>query len=352
MSLRIGSLCTGYGGLDMAVQQIFGGRLAWVADNDPGASRILAHHYPQVPNVGDLIAVDWHGLAPVDVVCGGYPCQPFSNAGRLKGISDDRHIWPHIARALGVLRPRIAVFENVANHLRVGFDGVLCDLAALGFDAWWCVVRADEVGAPHERRRLFVLAVAADTPDLGHQRPRTARGGRPGPTNGGVPAADAERHVPGNDCELPSGRNSVRRGVRDDAPRCGAAAAADTDGGRRGSEQPDVPAGQPDADWGRFTTAITRWEAATGRRAPWATDDRNRLSPRFVEWMMGLPAGHVTDVPGLTRTQQLKALGNGVVPAQAAAALRFLVPATAGTERTWAQSHAEQCHAMPRPSTA
>ncbi|WP_424567991.1 hypothetical protein [Streptomyces sp. CH-036] len=81
---------------------------------------------------------------------------------------------------------------------------------------------------------------------------------------------------------------------------------------------------QPDADWGRFAPAVARWEHATGRRAPWATDDRNRLSPAFVEWLMGLPAGHVTDVPGLTRTQQLHALGNGVVPQQASAALRIL----------------------------
>ncbi|GAA5056328.1 hypothetical protein GCM10023336_28970 [Streptomyces similanensis] len=78
-------------------------------------------------------------------------------------------------------------------------------------------------------------------------------------------------------------------------------------------------------EWGKFAPAVARWEAVTGRRVPWATDDRGRLSPAFVEWMMGLPSGHVTAVPGLTRTQQLKALGNGVVPQQAAAALRFLL---------------------------
>ncbi|MGW4050762.1 DNA cytosine methyltransferase [Streptomyces sp. NPDC004779] len=95
--LRIGSLCTGYGGLDMAVQAVLGGTLAWVSDPDPGASRILAHHHPEVPNLGDLTAVDWAAVEPVDVVVGGYPCQPFSTAGKRKGTADARHIWPSIA---------------------------------------------------------------------------------------------------------------------------------------------------------------------------------------------------------------------------------------------------------------
>ncbi len=77
--------------------------------------------------------------------------------------------------------------------------------------------------------------------------------------------------------------------------------------------------------WGRFAPAVARWETVTGRTAPWATDDRGRLYPSFVEWMMGLPAGRVTAVPSLTRTQQLRALGNGVVPQQAAHALRQLL---------------------------
>ncbi|AZS71447.1 DNA cytosine methyltransferase [Streptomyces lydicus] len=307
-ALRIGSFCTGYGGLDMAVQRVFGGSLAWVADNDPGASRILTHHHPQVSNLGDLTAVDWHDREPVDIACGGYPCQPFSSAGKRKGTADARHIWPHIARALGVLRPRIVVLENVANHLRLGFGTVLADLAALGFDARWCVVRASDVGAPHERRRLFVVATAADTPHLGHQRAGEARGRRPGPADRGDAAADTGR--PG----------SPVREVEPDGPQ---RPPAERSGGEPAAAQ-----------WGRFAPAIQRWEHVTGRAAPGATDLRGRLNPPFVEWLMGLPAGHVTDVPGLTRTQQLRALGNGVVPQQAEAAIRFLAPADIG-EGLW-----------------
>lgn len=172
MSVRIGSLCSGYRGLDMAIEETFGGTTAWVSDVDAGANKILTHHWPTVPNIGDLTTAKWDDVEPVDILCGGYPCQPFSVAGTRKGTADDRHLWPFIANALRVLRPRIAIFENVANHLRLGFDTVLTDLADIGFDAEWITVRADRtVGAPHQRRRLFFLATAQD-PDS------TARGQR------------------------------------------------------------------------------------------------------------------------------------------------------------------------------
>ncbi|MEU8886694.1 DNA cytosine methyltransferase [Streptomyces sp. NPDC048442] len=331
---RIGSFCTGYGGLDMAVQAMFGGTTAWVTDPDPGAARILAHRVPDAPNLGDLTAVDWSQVEPVDIVCGGYPCQPFSLAGHLKGTSDERHIWPDIARALGVLRPRVAVFENVANHLRVGFDVVLADLARLGFDAEWCLVRASEVGAAHQRSRLFVLAWAADT-------------GRPGLAGRWAEGSTADgRQLVADPVHLGGDRGGARRAGRDEfaARRVSAADAAGV--GERepadealalagGGQARVVPGGRgvfaPDGArsgrpaWGSYGPAIARWGRVLGRPAPSPTNDLGRLNPPFVEWLMGLPAGHVTDVPGLSRTAQLKALGNGVVPQQAEAAIRLLV---------------------------
>ncbi|MGW5582830.1 DNA cytosine methyltransferase [Streptomyces sp. NPDC003857] len=364
MSPRIGSVCTGYGGLDHVVRQVFGGELAWVSDIDPGACQIIAHRMPGVPNLGDLTTTRWEDVEPVDIYLGGYPCQPFSTAGLRKGTEDERHIWPYIAESLRVLRPRVAIFENVAGHLRLGFDTVLADLARLGFDAEWCLVRASEVGAPHRRERLFIYAWTADAASTGREGADPQRGRAAG--NGGsaadTPTADQGRLLSGGGAAEPAGRTEPghrdspaadttdlghergrgARGRRDGSAH-GGNAAADTDRRRLPRDQErdsgSVELGQQaprgdDArgpgvqrgavDWGKFAPAVARWEAVTGRPAPWATDDRSRLSPAFVEWLMGLPAGHVTDVPGLTRTQQLKALGNGVVPQQAAAAIRLL----------------------------
>ncbi|MEV6046058.1 DNA cytosine methyltransferase [Streptomyces xanthochromogenes] len=391
MSLRIGSFCTGYGGLDEAVQRVFGGELAWVSDIDPGACKILAHRHPTVPNLGDLTAVDWSQVEPVDIVTGGYPCQPFSLAGDLKGTADERHIWPGIARALGVLRPRLAVFENVANHLRLGFDTVLADLAHIRFDAEWCLVRADEIGASHQRKRLIFLARPSDPASAGQQgqglpgRPaergltvadahsvrgdgdRAHRGRRAEPAARHLPVADPAgvgagepadqaqsfadrgdaREVPGcggvradadadrrgrpGHGELSAGRHAVRDRVRDDADRCCTPATDSASvGWGEGWPEPAGEQGRSDApvssapNWGAYGPAVARWERVIGRSAPSPTNDLGRLNPAFVEWMMGLAAGHVTAVPGLTRTQQLKALGNGVVPQQAEAAIRLL----------------------------
>jgi DNA (cytosine-5)-methyltransferase 1 len=159
--LRIGSLCSGYGGLDMAVQQVIGGTVAWHCESAAAPSKILAHHWPEIPNHHDLTTTDWSSVEPVDVLTGGYPCQPFSHAGKRKGTNDERHIWPHIADAVRILRPRLLCFENVAGHVSLGLDVVLGDLAALGYDARWGCLRAADVGAPHGRERVFIAATDA-----------------------------------------------------------------------------------------------------------------------------------------------------------------------------------------------
>lgn len=286
---KILSLCTGYGGLDMAVQNVLGGELAYWSDIEPGPIAVMQHHYPDVPNLGDLKEIDWASLGHIDIITAGYPCQPFSNAGLRKGIEDERHIWPYIAQGIRVLRPSLVVLENVAAHLRRGFDTVTQDLAEIGYDATWTTLRAADVGACHRRDRLWILATPADTPRELRDWARPAGSeGRGEPTDGG-------------------------RGVTNPVtppPTSTAAAKVET--------------------WGEYTPAIRRHEQAFGRPAPHPTVTSARgsqvLSPYLVEWMMGLPEGHVTGVPGLTRTAQLRLLGNGVVPRQAEMAIRLLLP--------------------------
>ncbi len=156
--MRIGSLFTGAGGLDMAVEQVTGASPAWFVEFDPNPSKVLARHWPDVPNFGDVTAVNWAQVDPVDILTAGYPCQPFSHAGKRKGSTDDRHLWPYVADAIGALRPRLVVLENVAGHLSLGGSAVVGDLARLGFDARWGVVRASDAGAAHQRKRLFIVA--------------------------------------------------------------------------------------------------------------------------------------------------------------------------------------------------
>jgi DNA (cytosine-5)-methyltransferase 1 len=388
----IGSLCTGYGGLDMAVRQVFGGETVWHADIDPGASAILAHHWPHVPNLGDISAVDWSQRQPVDILTAGFPCQDVSLAGRRAGLAEGTRsgLWRQVARAIHELRPRLVVIENVRGLLSADAHGdvepcpwcvgddhgepvlralgaVLADLAGLGFDAEWQVVRASDVGAPHQRERAFVIAWPADAARQGLEGPHpgwrraAGDGGAVADTDdiGGdgwsARAGQAGREVPAVNAPAHPGRGGRRPGVGDvqpgqpDPEGCAAADAAGdghthgpvgdpelqlvTEPGPGSGTDAGNPSPRTDGPlrstsilgWGQYEPAVRRWEAVLGRPAPAAVDDRNRLNPAFVEWLMGLPAGHVTAVPGLSRTKQLKALGNGVVPQQAEAAIRLLL---------------------------
>lgn len=390
---RTGSLCTGYGGLDEAVKQVFGGTVAWHCQYEPPdkdsredknqyAAQILAHHWPKIPNHGDLTAVDWDQVEPVDILTAGFPCQDVSLAGLRAGLTDGTRsgLWLHVARAIESLQPRLVVIENVRGLLSAKADSgmepctwclgdaggepplralgaVLADLARLGFDAEWAVVRASEVGAPHQRERVFLLAwpadaegagrqgagvrgrvaerrpVVADSDGVGGERDRARGGRRDEPAAHDLAAAHAQgvgEREPADETVAIAGSRDARQvpGGRGSAP----AADAEGDGRDEGRTEPArqqgrpdaALSGQPDVQWGEYEPAIRRWERILGRPAPRPTDDRGRLSPAFVEWMQGLAPGHVTGVPGIPRGAQLKALGNGVVPQQAAAALRLL----------------------------
>lgn len=167
MTLREGSLFTGYNGIGLALELLgLDVALEWVCDPDPGATALLGHHYPDVKNLGDVTAAfptepdePRPDVAPIDILTGGFPCQDISNAGHRKGITGERSaLWKHYVEAIRVLRPHYVFVENVAVLRTRGLTVVLEDLARLGFHAEWCSLRASDVGAPHQRNRLFLVA--------------------------------------------------------------------------------------------------------------------------------------------------------------------------------------------------
>lgn len=162
--MRLGSLFAGIGGFDLAAQRR-GWHTAWLAEIEPYCCRELARLFPDSPNLGDVTAVDWTHAQPVDVVCAGFPCQPSSTAGTRLGLSDSRWLWPEVVRCVRALRPRWVVLENVPGLLSVNrgaaFAELLGDLASLGYDAEWDCLRASDLGADHERERLWIVAYPA-----------------------------------------------------------------------------------------------------------------------------------------------------------------------------------------------
>lgn len=166
--MRLLSLCSGYGGLDLAVERLTGAELVAYAESYAPSAWIMERHWPKAPNLGDITQVDWteiRDLYAPDLLSAGFPCQNISNAGRREGINGDRSgIWKNVAEAVGVLRPRFVFLENVAALRSRGLDVVAEDLAAFGYDLRWTCLRASDVGAAHQRDRWFGLARSSGTP--------------------------------------------------------------------------------------------------------------------------------------------------------------------------------------------
>jgi len=367
VTLTVGSLFAGYGGIELALASVLDVRPAWFVEFDKAPSKVLAHHWPTVPNHGDVTKVDWSSVEPVDIITGGSPCQDLSHAGKRAGMTEGTrsNLWVAMREAIATIRPRLVVWENVRGAFSApadsalepcpgcvgdGDDGpvlralgrVLGDLADLGYDCRWYGLRAADVGAAHGRFRVFLFATPADARVLGWGE-GASDGTGPGATSRAGQAGRAGGHrVLGVDGEgltlLPTPQTSDTNGPGEHGtggpdlrtavsllptPRA-------TDGTKGGPNQRgssgDLMLPSAVQAWGQYAAAIARAEQAIGRPAPPPTETgpkgAPRLSPRFVEWLMCLPEGWVTDVAGLTRNDQLKMLGNGVVPAQCAAALR------------------------------
>ena len=197
----IGSLFTGYGGLDMGVAMALDpdARVAWTSDVEPGPCKLAAVRWPDTPNLGDITQINWADVEPVDIICGGSPCQDLSLAGKRAGMATGTRsgLWESMAAAIETIRPRLVVWENVLGALSarayspvesepamlgtrtngpaLRAAGRVCgDLASIGYDCRWAVVRASDAGAPHQRARFFLIGYPDGQPwDM--RRPTTPR---------------------------------------------------------------------------------------------------------------------------------------------------------------------------------
>lgn len=415
--MRVGSLFSGAGWLDQAVEEVLGAETAWHCEWDTAASKVLAHHWPDVPNYRDVTAVDWANVEPVDIICGGSPCQDVSLAGARGGMTEGTrsNLWVAMRDAIATIKPAFVIWENVSGARSAtaasamesdpGLLGdhptgqpvlralgrVLGDLAALGFNTEWRSLRASDVGACHGRERVFVLAwhpgrvnlqghgaegVEVSAASVGARVSGGTDRGDHGMTLLPTPAAcnpnDGEGTASwlarrervkltsnnGNGMGMPlSIAVQLLPTPAANLGRCGGPQHPDKRraGGHSVSIEdvavnllPTVMTRNNDnrqsegfgpnlgtvlrangTGWGEYAAAIHRAEQATGHPAPppteLSTKGNPRLSPAFAEWMMMSNPGHVTDTPGISRNDQLKICGNGVVRPQAVAALRNML---------------------------
>ena len=159
------SLCSGYEGIGIGLKKIIPNfrTICYVEREAFAVANLVAKikkgaldDAPIWDDLTDFNCEPWIGK--VDIITGGYPCQPFSHAGQRKGTDDRRHLWPHIRRIVNTIRPGFCFFENVEGHITLGLSTVVSDLAEMGYQTTWGLFSAEEVGAPQPRKRVFVLA--------------------------------------------------------------------------------------------------------------------------------------------------------------------------------------------------
>lgn len=161
--MTVGSLFSGIGGFDLGLERA-GMTVKWQVEIDPFCNKVLAKHWPHVKRYGDIRDVGKHNLEAVELICGGFPCQDISFAGRGRGLKGKRSgLWYEFARIIGEMVPRFVVVENVAGLYVRGMGEVLGTLASIGYDAEWTLLQANQFGIPQKRPRVFIVAYPAST---------------------------------------------------------------------------------------------------------------------------------------------------------------------------------------------
>ena len=291
--LTYGSLFSGVGGFDLGFDRA-GMRCEWQVEIDDYARRVLKKHWPDVPKHKDVRNVGRKNLKPVDVICGGFPCQPHSLAGKQKGAADDRHIWPEYFRIVTELNPAFVVGENVPGLIHTELDNIISDLEGAGYEVATFDIPACGVGANHRRHRLFIVAYC-------HGRGLAQRG--------------PHKPIEGDGRQLDGNRNgSVPNGWRVAATRQNGSVAFGEGHrlqGNRASWQQVATSRRPEAESKRGQAAlvnpnvVNRWAGSGPPKREEATDSS--------WWAVEPGVGRVANgVP--SRVDRLKCLGNAVVP--------------------------------------
>jgi len=175
MAMRLLDLFSGIGGFSYAAETLIGGyETVAFCEMDEFCQKVLKKHWPQVPIFDDVRTLDAARLGRIDIVTGGYPCQPFSQAGRRQGEEDERHLWPEMLRIIKSCQPRYVLAENVAGHVTMGLDQVLTDLEDQGYTTRAIIVPACAKNAPHRRDRVWIIGqLTTNTNDTGNRTSRS-----------------------------------------------------------------------------------------------------------------------------------------------------------------------------------
>lgn len=370
--MKVGSLFSGCGGLDLGFE-LAGFETKWFAETDKWCDRILNKNFPGIPNLGDVNELR---PEPTDILIGGFPCQPVSQAGKKLAQEDERWLWPGFYRTIRNLQPRIVVVENVPGLRRRGLDRVLGDLAEGGYNTRWISLRSSDIGAPHRRERVFIIADSSsfrtgrDSGETSGEQEQSGWFEEDYPytlesdnEDAAIPFTNSDEERLYRELERRKGRGSeltVSAIADADRRRCGerneeirelqfssevSISPTDTTSegsqGRQSEKGSNLPSGclttdsysrrlkgeweqnskwkdKPGDDsdrfasegqeWGDYEQAIRRWEIIFEPVPPPLTNAQ-RLSPKFVEWMMGLPQDWTE---GVSKTQRIKMLGNSV----------------------------------------
>ena len=192
--LTVGSLFSGIGGFELGLERTGGFKTAWQCEKDEFCLKVLAKHWPDVKRFTDIKEMGIEENIPyIDVICGGFPCQDISCAGKGAGIHAERSgLWWEMLRIVRLVRPRYVLVENVAALLNMGPDEVLGSLAEIGYDAEWSCLRASDFGAPHRRERIFIVANTKSR-KMQHIRKSSSISARAGRYSPDVPDTESPR---------------------------------------------------------------------------------------------------------------------------------------------------------------